>query len=257
MDSLDKALDRYQEKIKDLSPDELNDMFKHKPDEYQQGAIDFQKSLSAMSPMPALDGFAFSQTMGYLIGGMFKEPLKEVKKNALKLFEMGHTTFENEFDYGYTDQYAHVFYDKENLCFVKRNQNISYIIIFEKDTEFSKGEVHIRKYWDDAETSSYYMDKIKRLNNKINKDKPDLGLLNEIAGTVQLLSDSSYKKEFQNRPNLENVINGVGMRYKDCRDTGYIGSFEDKYDDGMQIDKGYNLNTLKYVFFDMQVLIEE
>ncbi len=239
-----------------LSQEELQKIVKHNPNKYEQVAIDFKQTLSKLSPMVGLDGFAFPETMSYIVGDMFKLPLDVVKGNALKLFNMGHTSFETEFDYGCSDQYSHVFYNKEDLCFVKRDQNISYVVIFEKDTKFSKGDIHIRKYWDDTETS-YYMNDLKDLSKKLKSGVVDLKLLNEMAGLVHMLSDSTYKKDYQKRPNLENVINGVGMKYKDSRDVGYIGSFEDRYETGMKIDKGYNINTLSHIVFDMQSMLEE
>lgn len=255
---MDKKLEELMNIMKEatdkMTPEEIEEMYGHKPDEYQQSAMDLKKALQDKSSMVGLDGFAFPQAMSYMIGDMFKLPLEQVKKNAQSLVDNGHNTFSNEYDYGCADQYAHAFYDKDNLYFVKRDQNIRYVIIFEPDTAFAIGDIHIRKYWESS-LDDYCIAEIKELQSKIMKDEVDVALLNRLALNVSMVSDSG--SDFPNKPNLSDAMNGVGMRYKDCRDRGYIGSFTDKHGTGMTIDKGYDINTLTHIIYDMTSPLED
>lgn len=65
------------------------------------------------------------------------------------------------------------------------------------------------------------------LQNQIVPGEINMDLLNNISNIVGMASDSGT--EFPKKPNLSVAINGVDMRYKDCRDVGYIGSFTDKH----------------------------
>jgi len=254
-DKMEELLKELAEKTGKMTPEEIEELYGYKPDEYHTAAIEFQKHLDNKSELSDITGFAFPQAMTYLIGGMFVEPLKNVKEIALKLLDGGYNTFETEYDYNCADQYAHAFMKEDTLYFVKRSQSSSYVVIFEKDSTYEVGKIHIRSYWE--EMPEYYHSEILELQKKISTDSINLEVLNQISGIVGLFSDSSYKKDFSNRPNLENVIGEVGMRYKDGRDTGYMATFKTDYNNGYTIEKGYSINQLTYTMMDMQSILED
>ena len=252
----DKLLEDLKKETNAMSPEEFQEAFGYKPNEYHLAAIAFQEKLIEDGKKAGIDSFSFPEAMTYVVGDMFKEPLKEVKKIALELIEKGHTTFENEYDYEYADQYSHAFYENDKLCFVKRDQSFNYVIVFEEDTRMNTGDIHIRTYWE--EMNKYYQDDLDELTDKIQKGDTSLKTLNEIGGIVKMFSDSSYEKDYPKRPNLHNVLNGVGMFYCDGRDKGYIGSFKQcNYSDTITISNGYNINVLSHIVYDMQSSIHE
>lgn len=199
--------------------------------------------------------FDFVEMLSQVIGRVMVQELPNLLKLADVLQDGGHTSPDDEYDFGYADKYACVLLNEEKRkAMAFRTQNINYVMFLRN--HWHGWELHLRRFYSEVDD-----DELQEMLEFFEPTRE--GIMYLADRRTEYFSDDVEGNTFPHRLSLNSFIRTDfaadcdkacrGLRYLDCRDTGYLASADNRWFDEPGCDKigSTDLGLLQYVWNDV------